>query len=142
MAKINFTDANLARLKELAVKFLMENRVIMTTMGQPLSISELMHTQSINTLNNIRTALNKQIEKQESKDEWVNPDNVQLDILRENKELVNLIVGWKRKNLEIAENKKLKEELTKKLGELEESTKTPEDRIKELKAQLQELEEF
>ena len=62
--------------------------------------------------------------------------------IKDTKELVNLIIGWKRYNLELDENARKKEELSKKLTELKESTKTPEDRIKELEAQLKELEEF
>lgn len=143
MAKINFTEANLTQLKELAIKFLMENRTITYGIGnQVYSIVTLMHTTSINTLNNIRLTLGKMIEAQESKDEWTDPDNNKLALLKENKELVNLIIGWKRKNLEIAENKKMKEELTQQLAALKESTKTPEDRIKELEAKLKEYNEF
>ena len=143
MAKINFTEANLTQLKELAIKFLMENRTITYGIGNQVhSIVTLMHTTSINTLNNIRLTLGKMIEAQESKDEWTDPDNSKLALLKENKELVNLIIGWKRKNLEIAENKKMKEELTQQLAALKESTKTPEDRIKELEAKLKEYNEF
>ena len=78
----------------------------------------------------------------EEADEWVNPDNDKLAQMKNLKELVNLIIGWKRYNLEIQENKIKKAELTKKLEELKESTKTPEDRIKEMEAQLKELDEF
>ena len=140
--KINFTKEHEAKLDALAVKMLKENGVVRTVMGQSLNIVELMHTTSINQLNNIRTALLKTIQKKEEGDEWVETDTSALDQMKEVKELVNLIIGWKRKNLEIAENKAKKAELTKKLTELKESTKTPEDRIKEIEAQLSELDEF
>ena len=142
MAQINFTKTHEEQMDKLALKMLKENRVIPYGVGQIFSVIDLLHTVSINTLNNIRTALAKKIEQQESKDEWVDPDNGKLNQLKEDKELVNLIVGWKRKNMEIAENKQKKAELTKKLTELKESTKTPEDRIKEMEAQLKELEDF
>jgi len=93
-------------------------------------------------LNEIKAILAKRIEQLESRDEWIDPDNEKLSQLKEDKELVNLIVGWKRLNLERAENARKKEELSKKLAELKESTKTPEDRIKEMEAELAELEEF
>lgn len=140
--KINFTKEHEAKLDALAVKMLKENGVVRTVMGQSLNIVELMHTTSINQLNNIRTALLKAIQKKEEGDEWVETDTSALDQMKDTKELVNLIIGWKRKNLEIAENKAKKAELTKKLAELKESTKTPEDRIKEMEAQLAELDEF
>jgi hypothetical protein len=140
--KINFTKEHEAKLDALAVKMLKENSIVRTSMGQVLNIVELMHTTSINQLNNIRTALLKQIQKKEEGDEWVETDTTALDQMKETKELVNLIIGWKRKNMEIAENKAKKAELTKKLDELKESTKTPQDRIKELQDALAELDEF
>ena len=142
MGKINFTKEHEAKLDALAIKMLKENGIVRTSMGQVLNIVELMHTTSINQLNNIRTALLKAIQKKEEGDEWVAADTSVLDEMKDTKELVNLIIGWKRKNMEIAEAKTKKAELTKKLTELKESTKTPEDRIKEMEAELAALDEF
>ena len=122
---------------ELSVDALLSNMTVTTNLGSPLNIVELMHTTSINQLNNIKQALSKKIEKLEAADEWVaDPNSEKIEEVRKTKDLVNLIIGYKRYNLELAENKKKKEELTKKLSELKESTKTPEDRIKELEAEL------
>lgn len=140
--KINFTKEHMQRLLDLADAALFDRSTVTTKLGQVLNIYELLHTTSINQLNEIKLSLAKKIEKQESADEWVDPDNAKLQALKETKELVNLIIGWKRYNLELAENARKKEELTKKVAELKESQKTPEDRIKELEAQLKELEEF
>lgn len=142
MAKINFTKEHEAKLNTLAIKMLKENGMVRTSMGQVLNIVELMHTTSINQLNNIRTSLLKQIQKKEEGDEWIETDTSALDEMKDTKELVNLIIGWKRKNMEIVENKAKKAALTAKLAELKESTKTPEDRIKEMEAALAELDEF
>jgi hypothetical protein len=142
MAKINFTKEHEAKLDALAVKMLKENGIVRTSMGQALSIVELMHATSINTLNTIKANLAKQIQKKEEGDEWVETDSSALDKMKETKDLINLIIGWKRYNMEVAENKAKKAELTKKLAELKESTKTPQDRIKEMEAALAELEEF
>ena len=134
--KINFTKEHMARLTDLAVIALFNKVNVNTKLGQVLNIYELLHTTSINQLNEIKLALAKKIEKIEEKDEWVEPDNDKLQEMKDIKELVNLIIGWKRFNLEIQENKTKKAELTKKLEELKESTKTPEDRIKEMEAEL------
>ena len=142
MGKINFTKEHMLRLYDLANEMLFDNATIQTSMGQVLNIVELLHTTSINQLQNIMSALKKKIDKIEEADEWLAPDNDKLEERRRMKELINLIIGWKRHNMEISENKRKKAELTKKLNELKESTKTPEDRIKELEAQLKELEEF
>lgn len=140
--KINFTKDHMSRLLDLADEALFDKTTVYTKLGQPLNIYELLHTTSINQLNEIKSNLTKKIEKIEEQDEWVTPDGDKLQAMKDTKELVNLIIGWKRYNLELAENARKKEELTNKLTELKESTKTPEDRIKELEAQLKELEEF
>lgn len=142
MGKINFTREHMLRLYDLANEMLFDNATIQTSMGQVLNIVELLHTTSINQLQNIMSALKKKIDKIEESDEWLAPDNDKLEELRRMKELINLIIGWKRHTMEIAENKRKKAELTKKLNELKESQKTPEDKIKDLEAQLKELDEF
>ena len=134
--KINFTKQHYQDLVNLVAQAAMNHVIINTKMGQPLDIVALRHTTSINTLNDIKASLVKKIRGIEDRDEWVDADTVVLDTLKGQKELVNLIVGWKRWKMEIDENRKKKENLTKKLAELRESTKTPEDRIKEMEAEL------
>ena len=138
---INFTKDHEARLKELACEMLFNNGVIQTKLGQPLDIVELLHTTTINTLNEIRNKLSNTIAKMEEADEWIEKDTTKIEKQRKAKELVNLIIGWKRFNLEKAENVRKREELSAKLAELKESTKTPEDRIKEMEAELASLDE-
>ena len=134
--KINFTKQHYQDLVNLVAQAAMNHVVINTKMGQPLDIVALLHTTSINTLNDIKASLVKKIRSIEDRDEWVDADTVVLDTLKGQKELVNLIVGWKRWKTEIEENRKKKAELTEKLAALKESTKTPEDRIKEMEAEL------
>lgn len=138
--KINFTKEHFTKLKELAAQALFGGITIRTKMGQSLNIFELVHTVSINQLNEIKNSLAKQIEKIETGDEWTNPDADKIEGLKTTKELVNLVIGWKRFNMEKDANARKKAELTEKLAELKESTKTPEDRIKEMEAELASIE--
>jgi hypothetical protein len=140
--KINFTKEHLEQLHKLADEALFENLTVTTKLGGQLNIHELLYTTSINQLTEIKTALAKKIEKLEASDEWVQVDNEKIQTARRLKDLVNLIIGYKRYQLEQLELQEKKEELTAKLAKLKESQKTPEDRIKELEAQLKELEEF
>ena len=146
MAKINFTKENFARLQSLATEMLFNNEVILSRMGSPLTIIDLLHTTTIGTLNEIRLSLGKTIEKLENQDEWTSSDDTQkkLSELRTKKELVNLIIGYKRFNLENEANARKKAELEAKLKELKESQKTPADRIAELEAEISKIdtEEF
>jgi chromosome segregation ATPase len=136
--KINFTKEHYAKMKELAVAMLVANETIVTKFGQHLNIVELMHTQTISTLNSIRLGIAKQIDDLEKQDEWAATEyqQVKLENLKRAKELVNLIIGWKRYNIELAEAKSKKAELEAQLKELKESQKTPDEKIKELEEQL------
>lgn len=138
--KINFTADHYAALKNLACEMLFKNEEIRNKFGVPLSIVELLHTTTINQLNEIKNILSKKIEENESRDEWVGPDSEKLASLRNKRELVHLIIGWKRYNLELQENENKREELTERLEALKESQKTPEERISEIEKQLAELE--
>ena len=134
--KINFTKEHMDRLVDLAAQALFSETTFKTKMGQVLNIFELLHTTSINQLNDMKLSLGNKIARLESKDEWVEVDTTELDNLKLAKELVNLIIGWKRFQLEKAENERKRVELSAKLTELKESQKTPEDRIKEIEAEL------
>lgn len=146
MAKINFTKEHFEKLKAVAVEMLFSNSTIFTKLGQSLNIVELIHTTTINTLNNIRLSIAKSIENLENQDEWVASSSSQtmLEDLKKQKELVNLIIGYKRWRAEKLENERQRKELNEQLKALKESQKTPEDKIKELEEKLKTLdtEEF
>lgn len=141
MGKINFTKEHYDKMCILLLAMLMSNRTITTKLGQPLDAVNLLHTTTINTLNTIRLDLGKEIEKMESVDEWAEPEYNQQKLaqLREKKELVNLVIGYKRYLYEVAEVKAKKIALEAQLEQLKESQKTPEDRIKDIEAQLADL---
>lgn len=141
MAKINFTKEHFDKLKAYALEMLFLNETVTTKLGQPLNIVELLHTTTINTLNSIRLTLSKEIETIENQDEWVSGETSQrkLENLKAKKELVNLIIGYKRFTQEQHEIAHERTELEKELARLKESQKTPEDKIKELESKLETL---
>lgn len=139
--KINFTKEHLEQLHKLADEALFENLTVTTKLGGQLNIHELLYTTSINQLTEIKTALAKKIEKLEASDEWVQVDNEKIQTVRKLKDLVNLIIGYKRYQLELLEIQDKKEELQEQLNKLKESQRTPDERIKELEAQIADLEQ-
>ena len=141
MTKINFTTEHKHKLFELAIEMLIQNDIIYTRLGQPITIVDLIHNTTINTLNSIRLSLTKRIETLENEDEWAasNAGQVELENTKRHKEIVNLVIGYKR-NLEYQEEIAIKKsKLTKELNMLKESQKTPEDKIKELQEELDKL---
>nr|DAN95490.1 MAG TPA: hypothetical protein [Crassvirales sp.] len=143
MTKINFTKEHFNKMCSLLLTMLLDNNTVNTKLGTPINVVELLHATTINSLNNIRLSLSNKIKQLESQDEWVASDSTakQLDTAKEYKELVNLVIGYKRYKMEVAENAQKKAELIAKLKELKESQKTPEDKIKELEAELSAMSE-
>lgn len=141
MAKVNFKKEHFDKMKSLALTFLLDNKVVCNKFNQPINIVELLHCTTINSLNTIRLSLTKQIEALESQDEWASSSvsQAKLDSIKEAKELVNLIIGYKRHLVEVEEIAEKREFLSRELESLKESQKTPEDKIKELEAELSSL---
>ena len=141
MAKINFTQEHFEKLKAYAVETLFTQETVTTKLGQTLNIVELLHTTTINTLNSIRLQLSKEIETIENQDEWVSGEVSQrkLEILKAKKELVNLIIGYKRFVQEQTEIARERASLEDELIRLKDSQKTPEDKIKEIESKLEAL---
>lgn len=140
-----FTKEHEEKLDKLIAKAVKENKVFNYGLGQSgNTVMNIIHTVSIEGLRKILSTIKKLIQIEEDKDEWSskNVDSKKLERLREDRELVNLAIGYRIKIREIADNAAKKAELKAKLAELKESTKTPEDRIKEMEAKLAELEEF
>lgn len=139
--KVNFRKEHSDKLQELALKALFNNDVVLGRIGNPINIVELLHGTTINSLNQIRLSLTKKIENLEGKDEWVadGVNQVSLEKAKEQKELVNLIIGYKRYQQEIEEINANKKALQEQLAVLKESQKSPEDKIKELESKLASL---
>lgn len=140
--KINFTQEHFGRMQQLLLGMLLNNETVNNKLGQPLNAVELLHTTSIQGLNGIRLSLGKQIENLENQDEWVASPVTQnkLESLKASKELVNLIIGYKRFQLEAEEVAKKRSILKEKIAQMKEEAKTPEDRLKEAEEELAALE--
>lgn len=138
MAKINFTKEHFDKMCSLLLTMLLSNNTVNSKLGTPINVVELLHTTTINSLNDIRLALSNKIKRLENQDGWITSGSTakQLDTVRAQEELVNLVIGYKRYRMEVEENAQKKAELTAKLKALKESQKSPEDKIKELEAEL------
>ncbi|MEE0138330.1 hypothetical protein, partial [Fusobacterium ulcerans] len=137
MAKINFNKGHYDLMCEMLLEMLLNNEVIQHKM-LTLDVTALLHTTTINTLNSIRLDLKKAIDNIESQDEWATSEVNQnkLNNLKDKKELVNLVIGYKRWKDEQESIKQARKLLLEELNDLKESQKTPEDKIKELEDKL------
>ena len=139
--RINFTKEHQEKLDKFIVRMWKEDIVVIGKLGQPLNICEL-KTLTPNSLNDLKLIYDKKISNLEAKDEWVDPENDKLELYKFIREGLNLLVGFKRKLIQDREIEQEKNELDKTINELMEASKTPEDKIKELKAKRAALDEF
>ena len=140
MTKINFNKTHYEMMCEMLLEMLMNNETIQHKM-LTLDVVALVHTTTINTLNTIRLDLKKTIDNLENQDEWLTTELNQkkLSTLKDKKELVNLVIGYKRWQEEQESIKQTRKLLMEELEDLKESQKTPEDKIKELEDKLANL---
>lgn len=137
--KINFTKEHKVRLEQLALMMLFGNLVIKGPLGNEYNIQTLLHQTTIGTLQTTYSNLKKEIEKLEGLDTWSQTEYQQQKLaqLKETQELVNLIIGYKKYQAQVASDKQQLAALKAELKELEESNITPEEKIKALKAKIE-----
>lgn len=139
MGKINFTPEHSAKLKELAVKALFDGETFKPTgLGNENTIHDLIHNVSVDTLTKYHANVKKQVAEIENLDEWNLTDYQQRKAasLKKTQELVNLIIGYRRSEIEKAAEKKALQEKLSLYKQLKEEAKTPEERMKELEAEI------
>ncbi len=139
MAKINFTTTHLTKLTSLASDYLFSGEAFKGPVGQILTVYDLIHTTSIDTLIKMRNELEKLIAKKTNVDDWIDTEYDKLQQLKDKSEFVYLLIGYKRYKLEQTSIALEKEKLMQQLSELKESQKTPQERIKELEDQINSL---
>lgn len=141
MTEVTFTGEHLNKLKQLSIGMLFEDRKIKGQIGTELSIHDLLHNSSVATLQKVHGNLKKAIENKEGLDEWsMTPyQQRQLETLNKDKEIVNLIIGYKKFLAQQESNKSKLSEIREEIAQLKKATMSPEDRIAALTLKEQEL---
>ena len=136
MAKINFTKEDEVKMYNLAVQFLFANTAWKTTVGTHTDLSELIHSTHVNTLKEHYKMYKKQLEKLDVEDRWGEneKDVYRIKELTAKKDFIELLIGYKLFKQQEAETVKEKLALDKQIAELEDSMKTPEQRLAALNA--------
>lgn len=138
MAKINFTLEHKARLEALALQMLMSNMTIKGPLGTNMNIQQLLHEITINSLQTMYANVKKEIEKINSLDTWSQTDYQQqkVKLLTDVQELLNLVIGYKKYQAQLNNDKAEIDALKAELKELEKQNMTPEEQIKQIKQKI------
>lgn len=138
--KINFTPENEKELKNLIADAVLNKSVFYGPIGQTYDVFELVDALSINSLKVLSNHIQSDISKLSIDDEWTeNPNKEKIKELEVSKRLISLIIGWRLYQIELEEKVKEKVRLQKRLDDLMESQKTPEELISELKSKIEAL---
>lgn len=142
MVTINFTKEHLAKLKENIATLVLDGTIINGPMGQSYDAFALVNAMSIKSLQTLSGFLGTKKANLSASDEWVENPNAEeiakIDFLMET---VSLIIGFKRKEMERKDNARELARIEKQIAELEESQKTPQQMLAELKAKAATLSE-
>lgn len=134
--KINFTAEHKTKLEKLFLSLSFTGHMLSGKFGaNSLSPYDLLHNASVSTLRSLHSQLKNEIAKTEAdEDEWTTSSyqQQQLSLKKKWKEFIHLVIGWKKAEQEKADNRAAVKNMKAKLAELKESTKTPEEQIKEL----------
>ena len=141
MTKVNFTSEHQWRLRELAMTLLFDAVKVKGLMGTELNVYQLINETSINSLQNLLSGLKKEITKISDLDMWSLTEYQQSKLKEIEKmyEFINLCIGYKKFLAEKEANNEQVKQLKATLKELQESTKTPQQRIDEISAQINAL---
>lgn len=141
MTKINFTAEHHSKLREFIVDAVLNKTTVKGAVGTEYNIMDLLHNVTITSLTTIKSSIKKAITNLEAQDEWSLSDSDQRKIacLKKKDEMLNLIIGYRKHLEEVSAIAEKREELQNKLDALKEAQKTPEDRIKELEAEIAQL---
>ena len=142
MNKINFTKEHLDKLRSNIADLIIDGVIVNGPMGQSYDGFSLMNTLSIKSLSALSAYVGKRKADLSVEDEWVeNPNSKEIKELQFIQDTISLIIGYKRKQQELADNAREKARLEKQIAELEESQKTPAELLAELKAKAAALDE-
>lgn len=142
MSKVNFTIEHQNKLTALAMDALYRGQEFKAKLGTTMTIYDLFHNCSLNTLTVLHGATKKQVTDISNMDEWSLTEHQQKKqkALEKEAELLNLLIGYTRHKAEVASDKAKLAELKATYANLKESAKTPEEKLKEIEAQIGALE--
>lgn len=132
-----FTQEDKNKLDSLVLNAIYNGVTFETTMGTEVSVWDLLHSLSIGSL---RIMLNRYKQKSSSmcSDDW-SEDMPELTSICNKIDLIYLVIGYRidlQRKLALEEEKS---KLRKALEEAIDAAKTPEDKIQEIRAQIQAL---
>lgn len=142
MEKINFTKEHQSRLEFLFLFLCFSIATIAGVFGaNTYNPADLLYNSSLSTLRSMNITLKKKIEALETTDEWSMTDSTQRS-LKEMKlwqEYINLLIGHKTKQYQDEKVSIKIRELKSMQKELQESSKTPAEKLLEIQKQIEEL---
>lgn len=138
MTKINFTPEHKARLDVLLLAMLFGNLIVKSVLGTELTAQTLLNDSTINTLQTLLGNLKRSIENLENTDAWSMSAHQEkkLQELKDTKELINLVIGYRKYTEQVASEKQQIRTLKAELATLKASTATPEEKMKALEAKI------
>ena len=136
MGKINFTKEHKTVLISAIANSVFNNEVFTVNIVTAYTVNDLVNNTTINTLRQLRAGIAKKIASLQIDDWGDNPNQDKIDVLKKQDELINLIIGYRLHEIELAEVAKEKKNLEEQIAVLKDSEKAPAQKIAELEEKL------
>jgi histidyl-tRNA synthetase len=135
MAKVNFTPEHQAELDALLLKGLYEGWEFQGVAATKLNVNDLLNNVTIKTLENLHSGLVTQLDGLKKHETTWNQEETEQrkkSILEKRKQLIFLLIGFKRYQAQVEDEKAETKRLLSDYNKLVDEQKTPADRLKEM----------
>ena len=138
MTKINFTPEHKARLDVLLLAMLFGNLIVKSVLGTELTAQSLLNDSTINTLQTLLGNFKRAIENLENVDAWnmSSDQEKKLQELKDTKELINLVIGYRKYTEQVASEKQQVRKLKAELSRIKAENTTPAEKMKAIEEKI------
>ena len=128
----------------MVAKYALQNKTFAGVINTRINLLQMIHETSVATLQRVLAALKTKLASLENLDSWSlsSAQTRKKSSIEEEIKFVDLLIGYKRFNEEVLENKKNLRELTANLQKLKEDSMTPAERTTILEAEIAKLKEL
>jgi hypothetical protein len=138
--RINFTLEDQVKLRTILADFVLEGVTFKGQIGTPLSVHDLVHGTSLNTLKRLFATLSNSVKnKKEATVRWETKESEEDALIQKQIEFVELLIGYKLAQAQNETIEAQKARIQAQIDQIKESSKSPQELIEDLQKQLGEL---
>lgn len=138
--RINFTIEDQVKLRALLADFVLEGVTFKGQIGTPLSVHDLVHNTSLNTLKRLFSTLSNLVKnKKEATVRWESKESPEDALIGKQIEFIELLIGYKLAQAQNETIEAQKIRIQAQIDKIDQESKTPEELKADLQKELEDL---